>query len=117
MLTGLSRATFVSFVSEHPRALVDVWAPWCGPCRTMGPILEALAQEYAGRVDFGKINADDEPGLANQFGVEGIPTLLFFRRGQLVDRVVGAVPPDRLRNRIRAVYGPSTRADSGEPED
>lgn len=103
--TDLSGRSFSPFLQQHPRVVVDVWAPWCGPCRTMAPILDGLAREFAGSVAFGKLNADNEPGIAGQFGVEGIPTLLLFDRGRLVDRVVGAVPADALRGRLRAVFG------------
>ena len=102
--TDLSARSFGAFLAEHPHAVVDVWAPWCAPCRTMAPILDGLAHEFAGQVGFGKLNADNEPGLAGQFRVEGIPTLLLFERGRLVDRVIGAVPGDLLRTRIRSVY-------------
>jgi thioredoxin 1 len=102
--TDLTAGSFVAFLAAHPRAIVDVWAPWCAPCQTMAPILDGLAQEFAGRVEFGKLNADNEAGLAGQFRVEGIPTLLLFDRGRLVDRVVGAVPGNQLRERIRAIY-------------
>lgn len=103
--TDLTARSFSTFLAEHPRTIVDVWAPWCAPCRTMAPILDALSNEFAGQVEFGKLNADNEPGLAGQFRVEGIPTLLLFDRGRLVDRVVGAVPGNLLRERIRTVYG------------
>lgn len=114
--TDLSARSFRAFLAEHPRAIVDVWAPWCGPCRTMAPILDGLAQEFAGTVEFGKLNADQEPGLAGQFGVEGIPTLLIFDRGRLVDRVIGAVPGNLLRARIQAVYGLGAGANAEDEE-
>jgi thioredoxin 1 len=103
--TDLTAGSFNAFLATHSRAIVDVWAPWCGPCRTMGPILDGLAREFAGQVEFGKLNADNEGGLAGQLRVEAIPTLLLFDRGRLVDRVIGAVPGNLLRERIRAVYG------------
>ncbi len=102
--TDLTAGTFTAFLGAHPRVVVDVWAPWCGPCRTMAPILDGLATELAPAVSFAKLNADDEPGLASQFGVEGIPTLLLFERGRLLDRVVGAYPKEPLRQHLRSVY-------------
>ncbi len=79
--------------------LVDIWAPWCGPCRMVGPIIEELAQEYDGRAKVGKLNADEnrKPG---EFGVSGIPTLLFFRDGKVVDQIVGAVPKQTITERL-----------------
>ena len=80
-------------------ALVDIWAPWCGPCRMIGPIIEELAQEYDGRAKVVKLNADEnrKPG---EFGVSGIPTLLFFRDGKLVDQIVGAAPKQMITERL-----------------
>lgn len=100
----LTVASFPAFLAAHSRAIVDVWAPWCGPCRTMAPILDALAHELSPEVQFGKLNADTAPGLAERWNVEGIPTLLLFEQGRLADRVVGAHPQKALRARIRAVY-------------
>ena len=101
----LDELTFPSFLAENPRAVVDVWAPWCGPCRTTTPILEQLARELAPAVKFGKLNADNEPTLAAQYGVQAIPTLLMFGRGRLVDQLTGAYPIEFLRSRFQAVYG------------
>jgi thioredoxin 2 len=77
--------------------LVDVWAPWCGPCRTVSPVLDRLAHELAGRVKLVKVNADAAPGVASRFSVQGIPTLLLMRRGQVVARQTGARPEPALR--------------------
>ncbi len=79
--------------------IVDVWAPWCGPCRVIGPVIEELANEYAGKVNIGKLNAD-ENAMAHKLGVSGIPTILFLRDGKEVDRVVGAVPKQMLVEKI-----------------
>ncbi len=100
----LTESTFVPFVSANPRVVVDVWAPWCGPCRVLSPIVESLARELRGRVRFAKVNADDEPGVAGRFGVQAIPTLLVFEAGRLVDRILGALPEATLRQRLLATF-------------
>ncbi|MDE1837535.1 MAG: thioredoxin [Euryarchaeota archaeon] len=101
----LTSATFTTFLQENPRAVVDVWAPWCGPCRYLAPTVDALAHELDGAVKFGKLNSDEEPDIPATFGVQGIPTLLLFQRGKLVDRVVGAMPKDVLNARIHRAFG------------
>lgn len=103
-LVELTSETFPAFLTDNPRSVVDVWAPWCEPCRTMAPVLETLARELAPNVSFAKLNADDEPALAGRWNVEGIPTLLVFERGRLIDRVVGAQPHEALADRLRGVY-------------
>ena len=80
--------------------LVDFWAPWCGPCRIVAPTLEKLAGEYAGRVLIAKVNTDDHAEYAMKYGVQGIPTLLFVRDGQEVDRIVGAAPYPIIKQRL-----------------
>ena len=83
--------------------LVDFWAPWCGPCRIVAPTLEKLAGEYAGKVLIAKVNTDDDAEYAMKYGVQGIPTLLFVRDGQEVDRIVGTAPYPIIRQRLEAV--------------
>ena len=81
--------------------IADVWAPWCGPCRIIGPVIEELADKYTGKVKIGKLNADDN-AMAHQLGVSGIPTILFMKEGKEVDRVVGAVPKQMLVEKIES---------------
>lgn len=81
-------------------AFVDFWAPWCGPCRLIGPIVEELAPSFQGRAVIAKVNVDDNPGIAQQFGVTSIPTLMMFKDGKLVDRAVGAMPKGELQKFI-----------------
>ena len=76
--------------SELP-SMVDLWAPWCGPCRTIGPWIEELAQKYDGKFKAAKLNVDENPNIPNQYGVRAIPTILFFKDGKLADTIVGAV--------------------------
>jgi thioredoxin 1 len=83
--------------------LVDFWAPWCGPCRMIAPIVEELAQEYDGKIEFTKLNVDDNPTTAATYGVRSIPTLLIFKGGKPVRQVIGAVPKRELKKHLDAV--------------
>jgi len=82
--------------------LVDFWAPWCGPCRAMSPVLDAVSQELAGKVKIVKLNVDDNQQIAVRFGVSAIPTLIIFKNGQPADRIVGVVPREELTRRLTA---------------
>ncbi|MBI5683325.1 MAG: thioredoxin TrxA [Deltaproteobacteria bacterium] len=88
--------------SDMP-ALVDFWATWCAPCRAIAPIVEEMAETYAGKIKVAKMNVDDNPATPGKYGVRGIPTLILFKNGQVVDQVVGAVPKTQIKSLIDKV--------------
>jgi thioredoxin 1 len=98
----VSDASFNDFIKRYNVVLVDCWAPWCGPCRMVAPIIDALAQEMKGRMAFGKLNTDMNPRTSMRFQIEAIPTMLVFKEGEMVDRIVGAKPKDDLARRLKA---------------
>ena len=103
MTREITDASFASVLAEGKPVVVDCWAPWCGPCRMVSPIIDELATEYADRVIIGKLNVDENPDVCEQFGIMSIPTLLFFKNGELVDRQVGAGRKPELQQRIDAL--------------
>lgn len=88
--------------SEKP-VLVDFWAPWCGPCRAIGPVVEELASAFGDKVKFTKCNVDENPAIPTKYGIKSIPTLIFFDEGEVLDKIVGIVPKSRLEEMITKV--------------
>ena len=97
----ITDSNFNDVTGQAGLSMVDFWAVWCGPCRMVAPIVEALADEYAGQVTVGKLDVDNNQQSAAKFNVRSIPTILFFKDGQVVDTVIGAVPRPALEQKIK----------------
>ncbi|MEM2917205.1 MAG: thioredoxin [Candidatus Bathyarchaeia archaeon] len=96
--------TFDEVVRQNPKMVVDFWASWCGPCQIMSPIIDELAEEYAGKITFGKLNVDENPLISERYGVMSIPTLLVMKNGEEVDRIVGAMPKERVKEKLQELF-------------
>ncbi|MDR1653940.1 MAG: thioredoxin [Prevotellaceae bacterium] len=92
-----------ALITSGKAVVIDFWAEWCGPCRMLTPLIEELAQEYEGRVEIGKLNVDENIEMPETYGIRNIPTLLFFKNGELVDKHVGVAKKDVLKSKIEAL--------------
>jgi thioredoxin 1 len=98
---NLTDSNFDIEKSKYSLLVVDFWAAWCGPCKIVSPIIEQLAEQYAGKIVFGKVNVDENPYISQRFGIQSIPTLMILKEGEVIDVMVGALPKGQIENRIR----------------
>ena len=94
-------ADFNDNISKYGTIVVDCWAPWCGPCRMIAPVVEELAKELQGKIVFGKLNVDENQSTASQYGIMSIPSLLVFKEGKLVEKIIGALPKPMLMEKLQ----------------
>lgn len=104
MALEITDASFESdIIASGKPAMVDFWAVWCGPCRMVGPVVEEIASEYEGKAIVGKVDVDTNQEVAAKYGIRNIPTILFFKNGEVVDKVVGVVPKEQLVEKLNAI--------------
>ena len=96
----ISDSDFDTQVKKYETLVIDCWAPWCGPCRMVGPIIDDLAKEMQGKIAFGKLNVDENQSVSAKYGIMSIPTLLIFKKGNLVDKIIGAMPKEMLKQKL-----------------
>jgi thioredoxin 1 len=93
---NLDDSSFFQTISKFPLLLVDFWAPWCGPCRMMSPLIDQVGKEYMGKLVVGKVNVDENPTISRQFGISSIPTMILFKKGQAVNKIIGSVSKNKI---------------------
>lgn len=98
---NLDDSSFFQTISKFPLLLVDFWAPWCGPCRMMSPLIDQIGKEYMGNLVVGKVNVDENPTISRQFGISSIPTLILFKKGQAVNKIIGSVSKNKIDEMVR----------------
>jgi thioredoxin 1 len=103
MALAITESNFEELAAQGKPMVVDFWATWCGPCKKIGPYIEELAQQYADQVIIGKVDVDENDGLAIRFGIRNIPTVLFFRNGEVVDKQIGAAPKAAFEAKIQSL--------------
>ena len=103
MEVTITNENFESLKNGEQPLVVDFWATWCGPCRMVGPVISELAEQYDGKINVGKCDVEENEDLAAEFGIRNIPTILFFKGGQLVDKIVGAQPKAKLQEKFEAL--------------
>ncbi|MCI6875680.1 MAG: thioredoxin [Parabacteroides sp.] len=100
MALQITDANFEELLGTGKPMVLDFWAEWCGPCRMVSPIIDELAQEYEGRVTIGKMNVDENDDVVGRFGIRNIPTVIFFKNGEMVDKIVGATSKDKFKEKV-----------------
>lgn len=105
MAIEITDSNFEELIGQSDKpAIIDLWAEWCGPCRMVGPIIEEIAREYEGKAIVGKLDVDSNPGITSKFGVRNIPTILYFKNGEVADKQVGAVPKSVLVGKLEKLF-------------